>query len=92
MANHGSREGNRQEGRVAGSSAPWPPVFAASSSLLDGLSSFQALCVETGRSVLDQLMEEERESLCGAKGRHLGASDVAFWQRSEPGDVGRRPD
>ena len=66
MGNHDSREGNRQEGGGA-----WPAPFGASSSLFDGLSSFQELCVETGRSVLGQLMEEERESLCGAKGRHL---------------------
>ena len=71
MVNHGSRKGNRQEGGGAGSSASWPSLLRASSSLLDGLSSFQELCVETGRSVLDQVMEEERESLCGVKGRHL---------------------
>lgn len=71
MVNHGSRNGNRQGGESRRSPDSWPPLFEASSSLLDGLSSFQELCVETGRSVLGQLMEEERESLCGAKGRHF---------------------
>ncbi len=47
MVNHGSRKGNRQEEEGAGSSASWPSLLRASSSLLDGLSSFQELCVET---------------------------------------------
>ncbi len=68
MANHRSREGNRQERRSSSSSGSGLGLLEASSSLFDGLSSFQDLCVETGRSALAQLMEKERELRCGAKG------------------------
>ncbi len=76
MANHGSREGNRQERRSSSSSGSGLGLLEASSSLFDGLSSFQDLCVETGRSALWQLMEKERELRCGAKGRHQDARSV----------------
>ncbi len=76
MANHGSREGNRQERRSSSSSGSGLGLLEASSSLFDGLSSFQDLCVETGRSALAQLMEKERELRCGAKGRHQDARSV----------------
>ena len=72
MGNHRSRDRNRQEGGAPRGAGMWPRPLEEPSSLLDCMSSFQELCVETGRAVLDQLMEEERESLCGAKGRHLG--------------------
>lgn len=72
MGNHGSRAGNRQEVEERRGADAWPRSVDMPSSLLDCMSSFQELCVETGRTVLGQLMEEERECLCGAKGRHLG--------------------
>ncbi len=79
MSNHGSREGNRQERR----STPRTPSSGSGldpleslPSMVDGLSSFRELCVETGRCALARLMEEERESRCGAKGRHQDARSV----------------
>ena len=60
MGNHGSREGNRQEVEEPRRARQWPRSADEPSSLLDCMSSFQELCVETGRTVLGQLMEEER--------------------------------
>ncbi len=79
MSNHGSREGNRQERRStpsSPSSGSGLGLLESLPSLVNGLSSFQELCVETGRSTLVRLMEEERESRCGAKGRHQDARSV----------------
>ncbi len=79
MANHRSREGNRQERRStpsSPSSGSGLGLLESLPSLVNGLSSFQELCVETGRSTLARLMEEERESRCGAKGRHQDARSV----------------
>ena len=83
MANRDTCKGNRQASdRAKDSRSP----FEAASSLMDGLSRSQESCVETGRWVPSELMEEERESLCEEKGRHLG--ERSMWRAgSAPGQV-----
>lgn len=43
------------------------PMFGA---LSNARSSFHDLCVETGQQVLQAMMEQDREALCGPTGRH----------------------
>ena len=54
------------------------PMLAA----LEGLeNAFFDLCVEAGRQVLDAMMEQDREALCGPK-----------WRRDPSRKAGRSPD
>ncbi len=68
MADHGTCKGNRQASDLAKESrSPCCCTVCRAS---------RESCVETGRSVPSRLMEEERGSLCGEKGRYLGEQSV----------------
>ena len=71
MAKHDRRTSRRQPSTSRSVSIQVPlPVLG----VLTGVrQAFDGLCIATGMQVLEAMMEADRDSLCGPKGRHQAA-------------------
>ena len=57
--------------------------------VLNGVQeAFHGLCIATGLQVLEAMMEADRETLCGPKGRHQ-VERPAWRECRQPGDARR---
>lgn len=71
MAKHDRRKTRRQPPTPRSVSIQVPlPVLAV---LRDVRQAFHGLCISTGLQVLQAMMEDDREAVCGPKGRHQAA-------------------